>query len=612
MPGNLAARAWRLLVGRPLRLSEAQREQINPLEGLPALSLDALTSVAYGPEAIVVVLAAAGPGALGYMLPVTGAIVVLLAILVMSYRQVIDGFPGGGGAYAVSKANLSRGASQLAGAALIVDYTLTVAVSIAAGVASLTSAFPSLSGLTLVLCLAILALITLLNLRGLGESARAFFLPTAVFIVGLLAVIAIGLVHPLAPHLHQPGRSLLPEHVTAIVGPLLLLKAFSSGCSALTGVEAIANGVPLFRPPQAARAKQTELLLGALLTVMLLGLALLVAHFHVGPRSGQTVLSQVMGYSVGRNWAYYTVSMSVTVVLALAANTSFGGLPVLLSLLSEDNFVPHAFSLRGERLVYSNGVWSLAVLSGLLLVAVDGSTNALIPLFAIGVFTGFTLAQIGMVVHWRRARPRGWQRRAALNALGALMTGAATAVFVITKFTAGGWVVVVAVPALMSVFRWVERYYRRVADVIGLGRLPPSPAPSRMLVLVLVNNLSVLTSEVVSDALSVGDEVRAVTVSFADNDAPAKELKARWERWAPGVPLVVLRSQYPTVSRPVLSYLATKEVKSWPRVLVLIPVVRPKRWLKRLLHNQLDLVLTAALRRHPGVIVARLPLNVDV
>lgn len=438
MPDNLAGRTWRLLIGRPLRLTEAHKEQISPLEGLPALSLDALTSVAYGPEAIVVVLAVAGAGALKFILPVTGVIIVLLAILVLSYRQVIDGYPGGGGAYAVSKANLGRGASELAGAALIVDYTLTVAVSIAAGVASLTSAFPSLSGLALPICLGFLALITLLNLRGLGESARAFFLPTALFIVGLLAVIAVGLVHPLAPHLHQPGHSLLPAQATATVGVLLLLKAFSSGCSALTGVEAIANGVPLFKPPQAVRAKQTELLLGLILGVMLLGLAILVQHFHVGPRSNQTVLSQVMGYSVGRSWAYYTVSMSVTVVLALAANTSFGGLPILASLLARDNLVPHAFSLRGERLVYSNGVWALAFLSAVLLAAVNGNTNTLIPLFAIGVFTGFTLAQLGMVVHWRRAHPRGWRRRASVNALGAAMTAAATTVFIITKFTARG------------------------------------------------------------------------------------------------------------------------------------------------------------------------------
>lgn len=608
----LGVRVWRLLIGRSLRVSEAHKEEINPVEGLPALSLDALTSVAYGPQAIVLVLAGAGAGALKWMLPITGVIIVLLAILVMSYRQVIDGYPGGGGAYAVSKANLGKRASHLAGASLIVDYTLTVAVSIAAGVASLTSAFPGLTSLTLPLCLGFLALITLLNLRGLGETARAFFLPTALFIVGLLAVIAVGLVHPLAPHLHQPGRSLLPTRTTEAVGVLLLLKAFSSGCSALTGVEAIANGVPLFKPPRPVRAKQTELLLGVLLGLMLAGLAVLVQQYHVGPRSGQTVLSQVMSYSVGRGWAYYVVSMSVTVVLALAANTSFGGLPVLASFLAGDNLVPHLFSLRGERLVYSNGVWVLAVLSGVLLVAVNGDTDSLIPLFAIGVFTGFTLAQSGMVLYWRRERPAGWRRRVAVNGLGAVMTAAATVVFVITKFTSGAWVVVVAVPTFIACFHWVESYYSRLAKRIGLGQIPPAPKAGKTLVLVLVNNLSVVTSQVVSDALSLGHEVRALTVSFADEKERARDLKRDWQRWGCGVPLVVLRSEYLSVSRPVLRYLSSKEVAGHSPVLVLIPVIRPKRWVERILHNQTDVVLTAALRRRPGVIVARLPVSIEV
>ena len=313
----------------------SSREQITPVEGLSALSLDALTSVAYGPEAIIVVLALAGAGALHLVLPVTVAIVVLLAILVSSYRQVIEAYPGGGGAYAVSRDNLGPRASLVAAAALVVDYTLTVAVSIAAGTQALTSAFPSLTPATVPICLAILAVITVLNLRGLGDAARAFLLPTMVFIVGLLAIIAIGLIHPLALHAPQPGHSLLPARALEPVSILLLLKAFSAGCSALTGVEAIANGVPLFKRPRVRRAKRTELLLGVILGAMLLGLAVLASRWHIGPRSGQTVLSQIMAMAVGRHWAYYVMSLTITIVLALAANTSFGGLPVLASLLSE-------------------------------------------------------------------------------------------------------------------------------------------------------------------------------------------------------------------------------------------------------------------------------------
>src|ERR1700728_4282053 len=364
---------WTVLMGRPLRSSEASKEQITPVEGLSALSLDALTSVAYGPEAILIVLATTGAGSLHAVLPITVGIVVLLAILVFSYRQVIDAYPGGGGAYAVSKANLGAGASELAGASLIVDYTLTVAVSIAAGVGALTSAFPSLSSATVPLCLAFLAVITLMNLRGLGDAARAFLLPTMLFIIGLLAILGIGLLHPLALHAPQPGRSLLATHGLQAVGVLLVLKAFSAGCSALTGVEAIANGVPLFKQPRVTRAKRTELLLGVILGTMLVGLAVLARRWHIGPRSNQTLLSQIMGMAVGRHWAYYVVSLTITIVLALAANTSFGGLPILASLLARDTYLPHLFSLRGDRQVFSNGIVVLAGLSAVLLIAVGGN-----------------------------------------------------------------------------------------------------------------------------------------------------------------------------------------------------------------------------------------------
>ena len=361
------ASVWRLLIGPPLRAREVSRERITPVEGLSALSLDALTSVAYGPEAIIVVLAVAGAGALHLVLPITVTIVILLAILVFSYRQVIDAYPGGGGAYAVSRANLGAWAGLVAAGALVVDYTLTVAVSIAAGVAAMASAFPGLGQATVPICLAILAVVTLLNLRGLGDAARAFLLPTMVFIVGLLAIIVIGLIHPLALHAPQPGHSLIPTPALETVSALLLLKAFSAGCSALTGVEAIANGVPLFKQPRVARAKRTELLLGSILGAMLLGLAVLARRWHVGPRSGQTVLSQIMAMAIGRHWAFYVMSLTITLVLALAANTSFGGLPVLASLLARDNYLPHLFFLRDDRQVFAPGIWTLAVLAGALL-----------------------------------------------------------------------------------------------------------------------------------------------------------------------------------------------------------------------------------------------------
>ena len=476
--GGAATGLWNLLIGPPKRASQdgKGKDRITPVEGLSALSLDALTSVAYGPEAIILVLAVAGAGALHLVLPITIAIVGLLAILVFSYRQVIDAYPVGGGAYAVSRANFGahtqpRG-RRLPGRRLHADRR-----RLHRGRRRLAqSAFPSLNGATIPLCLGILVVITLLNLRGLGETARAFLLPTMLFIVGLLAIIAIGLIHPLGLNEAPVGQSQLPTAGLKAVTVLLVLKAFSAGCSALTGVEAIANGVPLFREPRTVRAKRTEVLLGLILGAMLLGLAVLAKRWHIGPRSGQTVLSQIMAMAIGRGWAYYVISITITIVLALAANTSFGGLPVLASLVARDNYLPHLFSIRGDRQTFANGIVVLTLLAGALLVAVDGNTNTLIPLFAIGVFIGFTLSQTGLVVHWWRERPTGWRRRAAINGFGACITAIATIVFLVSKFTEGAWVVVIAIPAFILLFLRIHAYYERAANDLRIDEDPGSPS----------------------------------------------------------------------------------------------------------------------------------------
>lgn len=612
---NTAASVWRVLVGPPLRARDLSREQITPAEGLSALSLDALTSVAYGPEAIIAVLALAGASALHLVLPITVAIVALLAVLVFSYRQVIEAYPGGGGAYAVSLDNFGPGVSLLAGAALVVDYTLTVAVSIAAGVQALTSAFPALTPATVVIALIILAVITVLNLRGLGDAARAFLLPTMVFIIGLLAIIAIGLIHPLALHGPQPGRSQLPARALEPVSILLILKAFSAGCSALTGVEAIANGVPLFKQPRVRRAKRTELLLGVILGAMLLGLAVLASRWHIGPRSGQTVLSQIMAMAVGRHWAYYAMSLTIMVVLALAANTSFGGLPVLASLLARHNYLPHLFALRDDRQVFASGIWALAIMSGALLVAVSGNTLALIPLFAIGVFTGFTLSQAGLVVHWRRVRPPHWRYRAGLNGLGAAATALATLVFLVTKFTEGAWVVVLAIPVFIALFVWVHRYYGRAGRALGLGGIPGKPEAKPIMVVVPVAGVSRLARYGISNALSISPNVVAVTVVHDEPDADsarASELRRQWARWDPGVPLRVLRTEYASLAGPIVAFVESLRRRHHQRIVVLIPVVLPGKLRYNLLHNHLDLVLTRALRARPDVIVARVPMPLEL
>jgi amino acid transporter len=604
---------WTVLIGRPLRTSDASKEQINPFEGLSALSLDALTSVAYGPEAIIVVLAAAGTGALHLILPITIAIIVLLAILVTSYRQVIDAYPGGGGAYAVSRANLGVNASLVAGAALVVDYTLTVAVSIAAGVASLTSAFPSLAPYTVALCLGVLAVITLLNLRGLGDSARAFLLPTFMFIIGLLAVIAVGLIHPLGLHESQPGHSLLSSHGLQVISVLLILKAFSAGCSALTGVEAIANGVPLFKQPRAQRAKRTELMLGVVLGAMLLGLAVLAHRWHIGPRSQETVLSQIMGMAVGRHWAYYVVSITITIVLALAANTSFGGLPILGSLLARDNFLPHLFGLRGDRQVFNSGIWVLAVLSAGLLVAVGGNTNELIPMFAIGVFTGFTLSQSGLVVHWWHERPARWQYRAVVNGTGAIVTAAATVIFLVTKFVGGAWIVVVAVPTFMFLFMRIHAYYAHVAAAIGIGEIPKAPVGKKTVVIVPIVNVSELTRFAIGEALSLSHDVVAISVVLEEGDEDHQHctsLELDWRRWNPGPELQILHTEYTSVVTPISDFIDRERSKHHQQIVVLIPVLAPGKLRYRILHNQLDLVLNSELRKRTDIVVARVQMPI--
>lgn len=613
-PGLLPS-TWHVLIGRPLRAQDTGKERLSPIEGLPALSLDALTSVAYGPEAIIVVLAVAGASSLHLVLPITVAIVILLAILVFSYRQVINAYPMGGGAYAVSRANLGSAVSLVAAAALIVDYTLTVSVSIAAGVGTLVSAYPSFKSATVPICLGILALVTILNLRGLGETARAFLLPTLVFIVGLLGIIAVGLIHPLAVGVPQPGQSLLPTHALQAVSVLLVLKAFSAGCSALTGVEAIANGVPLFKEPRAVRAKRTEMLLGVILGVMLLGLAVLARRWHIGPRSNQTVLSQIMAEAVGRHWAYYTVSLTITLVLALAANTSFGGLPVLSSLLARDNYLPHFFALRGDRQVFANGIWVLAILSGLLLVVVRGNTNAMIPLFAIGVFIGFTLAQAGLVVHWHRTRPPGWRRRALVNGIGAVVTGTSTLIFLISKFTQGAWVVVLAIPAFVYLFIRIHHYYAQLGVDLGFGQVPVKPLAKHTIVVVPVTGVSKLTQHALSEALSLGDEAIAISVLLVQGDEGTDHedvLRQQWDAWDPGIELHILHNDYASIVDPVADFIDGLREHSDDQIVVLIPVVLPDQLRYRFLHNHFDLALSASLRARTDVVVARVTMPLSV
>jgi amino acid transporter len=575
------------------------------LGGLSALSLDALSSVAYGPEAMLLVLITAGTGALTDMVPLTLVITAMLAILVVSYSQVIDAHPEGGGAYSVAKKNLGRWPSLLAAAAVVVDYVLTVAVSLAAGAASLGSVFPGLSHHLLAVSIIGLVLLTGVNMFGIAESARLLMLPAAIFVVSILATIVVGAFHsePVA----TIGTNLGPVKATTALTFALLLKAFAAGCSAVTGVEAISNGVPAFRKPRIRTAQRTEISLGVLLGVMLVGLSILIRAHHVVPRGGVTILAQVTAGAFGTGGMFYVSNLAVTVVLGLAANTSFGGLPVLMSILARDHRLPHLFYLRGVRPVYRLGILALAFISLLILLAVDAETNRLIPMFTIGVFVGFTISQIGLVRHWLADRPPRWQLRIALNGVGATMTAVAVIVFLGTKFLAGAWVVVVAIPLLMMLFSRIEHYYAEVSHELRLGKTPPRPRKRQSIVIVPTTTTSVLTERAVSAALSLGETVVAVAV--AGNEEERARIKRAWDEWSPGVPIEILLDGHRSLIRGVLRYIRSVEDED-ATIMVLIPLIDPRRRRHEILHNQRGRLLESVLKSRTDVVVASLPFHI--
>jgi amino acid transporter len=506
----------------------------------------------------------------------------------------------------VAKAHLGVQPSLIAAASLIVDYVLNAAVGVSAGIEAITSAYPSLYGGRVWLCLGALALITAANMWGIADSARLFIVPTVAFIAGIAAVIIGGLVrsHPAV---------VLPHHVAAAteaVGVLLVLKAFASGCSALTGVEAIANAVPAFRKPRVRRAQHTEVWLGLLLGGMLIGLGAAIRKFSVVPSSKTTVLAQLTEASVGHNFIFYAIQLITLVLLALAANTSFGGLPLLASLLAKDNFLPHMFHLRAERQVYRYGVGVLAVFAAALLVVSRGDTQALIPVFAIGVFVGFTLSQVGMVRHWRGQRGPGWMKRAVINGVGAVLTFAAIIIELVSKFTEGAWLIVIVIPALVALFMGIHRAYARIGALLEIGKIPPPPHPQRSLIVVPVAGLSRLTDEAVSAALSLGDEVTAVTVCYDDPEAVAATdaFRDQWNMWKPDVPLITLHSPRRSLGKPVVKYLRGIEAEDGDlRLVVLIAEVQPAKPWDWILHNQRGVVLSRAIRSGTdNVVICRL------
>ncbi len=597
----------RLIVGAPMPLAQARHERLSKTVALAVFSSDAMSSVAYATEEILLILVLAGTAAAHLTVPIALAIAGLLVVVSVSYQQTIHAYPSGGGSYIVARANLGPTAGLVAAGALLIDYVLTVSVSVAAGVAALTSAVPWLLTHRVLLGVVFTAAIAYANLRGVRESGRVFAVPTYLFIVTFGALVATGLFRWLTGTL--PAAAAAPETVAATqtLTWFLVLRAFASGCTALTGVEAISNGVPAFKHPEARNAAITMGWMAAVLGTLFIGVSVLASALGITPLADETVVSQVARRLFGGGLPYYLVQGSTTLILVLAANTSFADFPRLNSLLARDRYAPRQFRTLGDRLVFSNGILILAGLAAALIVVFGGDTHALIPLYAVGVFISFTLSQAGMVRHWLTDGGAGWRWRLGVNGVGALVTGAVTVVIAVTKFTHGAWIVVLLIPLLVVGFRAIYRHYDTVADELSLEHLAEEP-PVNNTVLVLVGDLHMGVVKALRYAQSLSPSPKAVYVEL-DPSATAR-LEERWSKGGCGVPLVVLASPYRSMLRPLLDYIGRiRERDANSVVTIVIPEFVPRRWWQHLLHNQTALLVKGALLFRRGVVVVDVPFH---
>jgi len=639
----LASSLKRFLVGKAKRTEQAIHERLTKKTGLAVFASDALSSTAYATEEILLVLAVAyvyGQNySLNYVVPITLVIAVVLTIVAISYRQTIHAYPSGGGAYIVAKDNLGTSAGLVAAAALLVDYVLTVSVSIAAGVAAITSAaqgtrFAWLDNHKIFLCLVLIGFIALANLRGVRESGALFAGPTYAFVVSFLFMIGFGLIH----YLVHPGAIAPPaeEHIKLAEGYhiqtvsiFLLLGAFANGCVALTGIEAISNGIPAFKQPESRNAATTLTWMAILLTTMFIGTSVMAYLYQVHPHENETVISQFARiiFTGPMAWFYYVVQGTTALILILAANTSFADFPRLASLLARDRFLPRQFSTRGDKLVFSNGIIILAVFSGVLVTAFGGDTSRLIPLYAVGVFLSFTLSQTGMVRHWLKAgralkealtdpqkaaaspelkEAKHWKKSIVVNGVGAIATAIVLTVLVITKFIHGAWIVVVLIPLLVALFRAIRRHYMDVATQLtteGLERL----RPIRHEVIVPISGIHRGVLRALEYAKAIAREHVTALYINVDEEATQK-LREKWGEWGEGVELVVIASPYRSLVGPLVRYIERRMKQHKDQmVTVVLPEFIPARWWHHLLHNQTSLMLKGALLFKPNVIVTSVP-----
>jgi amino acid transporter len=600
----------RRLLGRPIATAHETHERLGRATGMAVFASDALSSSAYATEEILLILTLAGMTALHTAVPISVSIALLLAIVVGSYRQTILAYPQGGGAYIVTRENLGTYPSLVAGAALLTDYVLTVSVSIAAGIAAITSAVPGLYPYRVWLCVLAVLGIAVANLRGVRESGRLFAVPTYAFIASYALMIVWGLVawaRGAAPAGGDAASTVMPP-ATEPLTVFLVLRAFASGCVALTGIEAVSDGVPAFRPPEARNARQVLVMLGAILITFFIGITFLANAFGLAPAAQETVNSQLARRVFGgQNVLYYVVQVMTTLILVLAANTSFADFPRLSWFMARDGFMPRQFTSRGDRLAFSNGIIILAVLSAALLVAFRADTHALIPLYAVGVFVSFTLSQLGMVRYWTRHRRPWWPWRASLNGVGAAATGAVTLIIATTKFSHGAWIVILLLPVLVLLLVTIRRHYDDVAGQLSLeSAVPDALPPARHHVLVLVGDVHRGVLGAIRYARSLSETARGVYIET--DPAHRARVEDRWSTWVKDMPLVVLRSPYRSVVGPLLEYMDHLQDET-PDMLITIvlPEFLPARWWQQLLHNQTALLIKGALLFRPGVVVVDVP-----
>ncbi|HEY3374277.1 MAG TPA: APC family permease [Candidatus Aquicultor sp.] len=596
----------RVLLGQPIANERAHEERLIKTIALAVFSSDALSSVAYATEEILIVLVLAGAGALYLSFPVAMAIIALLTILTISYRQVIEAYPGGGGAYVVSRENLGQKFAIIAGCSLLIDYTLTVAVSVASSVANIASAFPVLLPHKVMIGVLFILLIALTNLRGLREAGKIFAIPTYTYVASLILLIGVGVYRYFTGHTVISSGTITATTFEPIT-ILLVLRAFASGCAALTGVEAISDGVRAFRKPEARNAKITLAWMAIILGALFFGITELAHMYHIVPNPHETVLSQLSRGIFGTTFIYFFIQVAISLILVVAANTSFTGFPIVASLVAADGYMPRQLTNKGDKLAFSNGILSLAFFSIVLIVSFGGDTHRLIPLYAVGVFTSFTLSQAGMVKHWLTERGKGWFKKAIINGAGALTTLLVLIVIGSTKFMHGAWIVVLAVPLLFLLLLTIKKHYQRIAEQLSLVNLRP-PKPVRNHVLLCIGGVHCGTLQALRYAKMIANDGEMSVLYVNTQDGEPTDILNKWETHGFSTPIEVIKSPYRDIIGPLIN--KVKEIRQEAPddfITIVVPEFIVKRWWEHLLHNQTAFILKTRLLTTPNVIVTSVP-----